>query len=74
MELLEEIMGVDVIQVADIKNLQKTDPSIVIIIISKIMDFLMYLTRIPAKLVDPNADKDAKINLYSKYFDKFIEE
>ena len=54
MELLEEIMGVDVIQVADIKNLQKTDPSIVIIIISKIMDFLMYLTRIPAKLVDPN--------------------
>jgi hypothetical protein len=56
MELLEEIMGVDVIQVADIKNLQKSDPNIVIIIVSKIMDFLMYLTRMPAKLIDPTAD------------------
>jgi hypothetical protein len=25
-------------------------------------------------LVDPDADKDAKVNLYAKYFDKFIEE
>jgi hypothetical protein len=48
MELLEEIMGVDVLQADDIANLQKTDPAIFIVIISKIMDFLMYLTRIPA--------------------------
>jgi hypothetical protein len=48
MELLEEIMGVDVLQADDIANLQKTDPTIFIVIISKIMDFLMYLTRIPA--------------------------
>ena len=48
MELLEEIVGIEVFQVEDIVNLQKSDPTIFIIIISKIMDFLMYLTRIPA--------------------------
>jgi hypothetical protein len=25
-------------------------------------------------LIDPNAEKNAKVNLYSKYFDKFVEE
>jgi len=74
MELLEEIMGVDVLQADDIATLQKTDPAIFIVIISKIMDFLMYLTKIPAQLIDPNAEKDAKVNLYSTYFDKFVEE
>jgi len=48
MELLEEIMGVEVVQVADIANLQKSNPSLFVVIVSKIMDFLMYLTRMPA--------------------------
>ena len=73
MDLLEEIMGEDV-QVADIAYLQKSNPGLIIVIVSKVMDFLMYLTRIPAQLVDPNAGKDDKINLYAKYFNKFVEE
>lgn len=34
----------------------------------------MYLTSIPANLIDPTADKDAQVNVYGFFFDKYVEE